>query len=277
MTRIFAALLVAAIIGIANGPATGSDRYITLASTTSTENSGLLGHLLPSFKSDTGIDVRVVAVGTGQAIRLARAGDADVLLIHHKPSEEQLVADGYGVARHEVMYNDFVLVGPQDDPADIAGKTSVGGALAAIAETEALFASRGDDSGTHKAELGLWSRAGIEFDQSTPDWYRELGSGMGATLVTSVALGAYTLSDRATWTSFAHKGDHAVLFEGDPLLFNQYAVILISPNRHPHTKTEDGQRFIDWLLSDAGQELIGSFEIDGQQLFFPNADVPAIN
>lgn len=278
MIKIFGTLLVAVIIGTASGPAGADNRYITLASTTSTENSGLLGHLIPLFKSDSGIDVRVVAVGTGQAVRLARAGDADVVLIHHKPSEDALVADGYGVARHEVMYNDFVLVGPQDDPAGIAGDTSILDALSEIAESRSAFASRGDDSGTHKAELGLWAAAGIELDQSSSlDWYRELGSGMGATLVTSVALGAHTLSDRATWTSFANKDGHTILVEGDPLLFNQYAVILIDEDRHPHVKSEDGQAFIDWLLSDAGQQLIESFTIDGQQLFFPNASGPAIN
>lgn len=254
-----------------------AEPFITLASTTSTENSGLLSHVVPQFTEATGIHVRVVALGTGQAMRLARAGDADVLLVHHRASEEAFVSDGFGVARHEVMYNDFVIIGPQDDPAGIAGDGSVKEAFKAIAENQALFASRGDDSGTHKAELALWLGAGVELDQASSAWYRELGSGMGATLVTSVALGAYTLSDRATWTSFANKDSHAILVEGDPLLFNQYAVILINPDRHPHTKAEEGQKFIDWLLSNEGQAAIGSFEIDGQQLFFPNAGGTAGN
>lgn len=252
------------------GPA-AAETYITLASTTSTENSGLLDHLLPQFEEKTGIDVRVIALGTGQAVRLAQAGDADVLLVHHRPFEEAFVADGYGVARHEVMYNDFILVGPADDPAQIAGGTDAQEALSRIAESASLFASRGDDSGTHKAELALWESVSIDVDGSEMPWYRELGSGMGATLVTSVGLDAYTLSDRATWTSFESQGDHTILVEGDPALFNQYAVILVNPERHAHTKAEEGQALIDWLISEQGQSEIAAFRVGNQQLFFPNA------
>lgn len=268
--RLIGALVMAVTVAL-GAPAVAADRYVMVASTTSTENSGLLEHLLPMFAEKTGITVRVVAVGTGQAIRLARNGDADVLLVHHRPSEEAFVAEGYGVARHEVMYNDFVVIGPVADPAGIAGVGSARAALSRIAATAAPFASRGDDSGTHKAESALWADAGVTLGAESRTWYREMGSGMGATLNAAVAMGAYTLSDRATWTGFANKQGHAVLVEGDPALFNQYAVILVNPERHPHVKAEDGQALIDWLISAEGQAAIAEFRVDGQQLFFPNA------
>lgn len=272
--RSVTAVLVAALV-VASGTSLADERFIVLASTTSTENSGLLGAILPAFTAESGIDVRVVAVGTGQALRLARNGDADVLLVHHRPSEEAFVADGFGVARHEVMYNDFVVVGPHDDPAGIAGMTQAVSALQRVAEAEAPFASRGDDSGTNLAERALWSVAGVPLGEDSRHWYREMGSGMGATLNAAVAMDAYALTDRATWVSFANKRDHVILVEGDPALFNQYAVILVSPQRHPHVRAADGQTLIDWLLSTAGQSAIAAFEVDDQQLFFPNA--PAIN
>ena len=261
--------LVAAVVG--GKPGGAEDRFITVASTTSTDNSGLFGHILPIFESETGIEVRVVAVGTGQAIRLAERGDADVLLVHHKPSEEKFVADGYGVRRLDVMYNDFVVVGPKSDPAGVRGMDDVAAAMAKVAAGEAVFASRGDNSGTHKKELGLWKAAGVDVGDAGGKWYRETGSGMGATLNTASGLGAYTLADRATWISFRNKGDLEILVEGDARLFNQYGVILVNSKKHPHVKAEDGQKFIDWLVSPAGQESIAQFEIDGQQLFYPNA------
>ena len=245
--------------------------YITVASTTSTKNSGLFDDILPKFTANTGIEVRVVAVGTGQAIRQARNGDADVLFVHHKPSEEKFVSDGFGVERFDVMYNDFVLIGPKSDPAGIAGGMDIVAAFTAIADTETPFASRGDDSGTNKKELGLWKAAGIDAKGNSGSWYRETGSGMGATLNAASAMGAYVLSDRATWLNFANKGDLDVLVDGDERLFNQYGVILVNPAKHPHVKVDLGQAFIDWLVSDEGQKIIGAYQIKGNQAFFPNA------
>lgn len=262
---------VIATFNMAPGVATSEPRFITLASTTSTENSGLFDHILPISMAQTGIEVRVIAVGTGQAIRLAKNGDTDVLLVHHKESEERLIADGFGVTRHDVMYNDFVLVGPRRDPAGVRGLADARSAFARIAERNSLFASRGDDSGTHKAEWALWSSTGINPETASGTWYREMGAGMGATLNAAVAMDAYTLVDRATWTSFANKREYAVLVQGDPDLFNQYGVILVNPEYHPHIKASLGRTFIAWLLSPEGQSAIASFEIDGQQLFFPNA------
>ncbi len=244
---------------------------ITLASTTSTENSGLFAHLLPRFTEATGITVRVVAVGTGQALRIARNGDADVLLVHHRPSEEAFVAEGYGVQRHDVMHNDFVLVGPRADPAALRGLHDAAAALARIAAARAPFASRGDDSGTHKKELGLWAAVGLDPSAASGAWYRETGSGMGATLNTAAAMGAYALSDRATWRAFQNKGDLEVLVEGDPRLLNPYGVILVNPARHPHVHAREAQAFIDWLVSESGQKAIAAFRVDGRQLFFPSA------
>ena len=266
--------LIAALIGASLGlmsVAAAADRYITLASTTSTENSGLFAHLLPQFEAASGIAVRVVAVGTGQAIRLAQNGDADVLLVHHRPSEEAFVAAGFGVERRDVMYNDFVLIGPAADPAGIRGMADAAAALGRIAAAAAPFASRGDDSGTHKAELALWSKAGVDQRAASGTWYRELGAGMGATLNTAAAMDAYTLADRGTWISFANKGDLDLLVAGDPVLFNPYGVILVNPVRHAHVKADDGQAFIDWLTGPAGQTAIAAFERGGQPLFFPGA------
>ncbi len=245
---------------------------ITLASTTSTENSGLFAHLLPRFTGASGIAVRVVAVGTGQALRMARNGDADVLLVHHRPSEEAFVAAGYGVQRHDVMYNDFVLVGPRADPASLRGLDDAAAALARVAATRAPFASRGDDSGTHKKELGLWAAAGLDPSGASGTWYRETGSGMGATLNAAAAMGAYALSDRATWLAFRNQGDLEVLVEGDHRLFNPYGAILVSPARHTHVHAREGQAFIDWLISGAGRTAIAAYRLDGRQLFFPNAE-----
>lgn len=261
---------IVTVLALAAGVAAGEQRFITLASTTSTENSGLFEHILPMFTTSTGIDVRVVAVGTGQAIRLAKNGDADVLLVHHRESEERFVAEGFGVARHEVMYNDFVLVGPRRDPAGVKDMADARSALVRIAETKSPFASRGDDSGTHMAERALWKSAGADPGAASETWYREMGAGMGATLNAAIAMDAYTLVDRATWTSFANKRGYVVLVEGDPALFNQYAVILVNPERHPYVKAAAGRAFIAWLLSPVGQSAIASFAIDGQQVFFPN-------
>jgi tungstate transport system substrate-binding protein len=270
-SMLFGALLATGL-GLTVGPALGQDKFITVASTTSTENSGLFGYLLPIFQEKTGIEVRVVAVGTGQAIELARNGDADVLFVHHKPSEEKFVAEGFGVERREVMYNDYVIVGPASDPAGIKGDKDVVDAMGKIAAAETPFASRGDDSGTHKAELALWQDAGIDVAGASGTWYRETGSGMGPTLNIAAGMDAYALTDRGTWLSFDNRQDLEILVEGDPRLFNQYGIILVNPAKHPHVKAELGQTFIDWVLSDEGQETIGAFKINGQQAFFPNAE-----
>ncbi|TVR84912.1 MAG: hypothetical protein EA405_00315 [Rhodospirillales bacterium] len=263
-------LLALALLLAAPG-ASAQERFITVASTTSTEHSGLLGHILPLFQAESGIAVRVVAVGTGQAIRLAERGDADVLLVHHTPSEERFVAEGYGVERFDVMYNDFVIVGPEDDSAGVRGYTDAAEALRCIAEAEAPFASRADDSGTHKREMELWQAAGVDARAASGRWYRETGSGMGSTLNTARGVGAYALADRGSWLGFASKSDLVILVEGDARLFNPYGVILVSPARHPHVKAADGQAFIDWLVSDAGQQAIADFRVEGEPLFFPNA------
>ena len=254
-----------------SGPASAQDEFIVVQSTTSTQNSGLFDHILPIFTEKTGIEVRVVAVGTGQAINNAANGDGDVLFVHAKPSEEKFVADGDGVERFDVMYNDFVIVGPADDPAGVAGMTDVVAALEKIAEAEAPFASRGDDSGTHKAELALWGQTDVDVAAASGGWYRETGSGMGATLNTGTAMGAYIMTDRATWISFGNKGDYQIAVEGDPKMFNQYGIILVNPEKHPNVKAELGQQFVDWVISDEGQAAIADYKVDGQQLFFPNA------
>ncbi len=269
--KVLAICTLTALVLAAPRPGAAEERFLTLASTTSTENSGLFAHLIPLFEAQTGIKVRVVAVGTGQALRLARNGDADVLLVHHKPSEETFVAKGYGVARLDVMYNDFLIVGPADDPAGIRGKNTASRAFRAIAEKEALFVSRGDDSGTHKKEVSMWRRASIDVGAASGTWYRETGSGMGATLNTANALGAYSMTDRATWLFFKNKGNLEVLVEGDPVLFNQYGAILVSKERHPHVKSVEGHTFIVWLTSKDGQNAIADYKVDGKQLFFPNA------
>ncbi len=259
---------------VLSGAAQADDPFITVASTTSTKNSGLFDHLLPRFEDATGIAVRVLAVGTGQAIRLARNGDADVLLVHHKPSEQQFVADGYGVARLDVMYNDFVLVGPADDPARIGGMSDAPAALARLAAAAVPFLSRGDDSGTHKRELALWRAAGIEVGTVSGSWYREAGAGMGATLNTAAAMSAYALADRGTWLGFRNKADLTILVAGDQRLFNPYGVILVNPAKHPHVKAALGQRFVDWLVSPQGQAAIAEFRINGEPAFTPNAAPP---
>jgi tungstate transport system substrate-binding protein len=246
--------------------------FITVASTTSTENSGLFGYLLPIFTGRTGIDVHVVAVGTGQAIKIAERGDADVLFVHDKPAEEKFVAAGYSTERRDVMYNDFVIVGPEDDPAHIKGDSSAAKAMATIAGAKVPFVSRGDESGTNAKELELWRAAGIEPARAGQgSWYRETGSGMGATLNTAAAMDGYTLTDRGTWISFKNKGDLEVLVEGDPDLFNQYGIMLVNPARFPQVKAKDGQAFVDWVLSPEGQKAIAGYKIAGKQLFFPNA------
>jgi tungstate transport system substrate-binding protein len=251
------------------------DKFIIVQSTTSTQNSGLFEHILPQFTKKTGIEVRVVAVGTGQALKNAENGDGDVVLVHSKSDEEKFVADGFGVKRHDVMYNDFIIVGPAADTAKIAGIKDSPEALKKIAEVEAPFASRGDESGTHKAELKLWQDAGIDPRPSSGTWYLETGSGMGATLNTAVGKDAYTLTDRGTWLSFANKSDFKVMVEGDPKLFNQYGVILVNPAKHKSVKAQEGQAFIDWLTGSEGQAAIAGYKIDGQQLFFPNAGPPS--
>ena len=261
------ALAAWTVTGVVNA----ADSFITVASTTSTEASGLFDYMLPKFTDKTGIEVRVVAVGTGQAIKLAENGDADVLFVHHTPSEQKFVDAGYGVERFDLMYNDFVLIGPKSDPAGVSGMTDVAAALDKIAQAEAPFASRGDDSGTHKKELSLWQDAAVEVAAESGDWYRETGSGMGATLNTASGMNAYVLSDRATWLKFGNRGDLDILVEGDKKLFNQYGIILVSPEKHPHVKADSGQQFIDWVLSEQGQQLIGEYRLEGQQAFFPNA------
>ena len=255
-------------LSLLSAPAAAQDDFITVASTTSTEQSGLFGHILPMFEDATGIEVRVVAQGTGQALETGRRGDADVVFVHAKPAEEAFVAEGAGVERHDVMYNDFVIVGPAEDPAGIRGGDDAVQALNKIAASRSTFASRGDDSGTHQAERALWEQAGVE---PSGEWYRELGSGMGPTLNTSAEMPAYTLTDRATWLAFENKGALEILVEGDPRLFNQYGVILVNPEKQPHVKAEAGQAFIDWLVSAEGQAAIADYKIGGQQLFFPNA------
>ena len=246
----------------------GERPYVTLASTTSTENSGLLSYVLPRFTEETGVDVRVVARGTGQAIRLAERGDCDVILVHHRPSEDAFVRDGYGVERHEVMYNDFVLVGPKSDPAGVHGLTDVAEAFDRIRTRAVTFASRGDDSGTHKREVEVWSATdrGVPGDGAR-GWYRETGSGMGATLNIAQQLDAYCLTDRGTWISFKNKDRLALMVKGDARLHNPYGAILVSPKRHPHVKAAHGQRLIDWLRSDAGRDAIEGFRLHGEQLF----------
>jgi tungstate transport system substrate-binding protein len=252
-------------------PAAAQDQTITVASTTSTQDSGLFDHILPLFEAESGITVKVVAQGTGQALETGRRGDADVVFVHAKAQEEQFVTDGFGVERFDVMYNDFVLVGPASDPAGVAGTQDIAAALQAIEASEAPFVSRGDNSGTHSAELRLWNAAGIDIEASKGDWYREIGQGMGAALNTATGMGAYVLADRGTWLSFSNRGDLDVLVEGDRRLFNQYGVMLVSADKHPHVKTEAGQAFVDWLISDEGQSAIADYKIEGQQLFFPNA------
>ena len=255
-------------------PAFAQQRSITLASTTSTEQSGLFGHILPIFTRETGVAVRVVALGTGQALDVGRRGDADVVLVHDRAAEERFVAQGFGGPRRHVMFNDFVITGPAADPARIAVLGDTAEALRRIAAARAPFISRGDRSGTHAAELRLWQLAGIDPASGRGQWYREVGQGMGPALNTAAAQGAYILADRGTWLSFRNRQDQRILIEGDPRLSNQYGVMLVNALRHPHVKAADGQRLIEWLVSAAGQAAIAGYRINGEQLFFPNADKP---
>jgi tungstate transport system substrate-binding protein len=264
MSRILFALVLCA-------SAHAQEKFITVASTTSTEQSGLFKHLLPVFEAKTGIKVRVVAVGTGQALDIGRRGDADVVLVHAKPLEEKFMAEGQGVKRYDVMYNDFVLIGPKSDPAKVAGMKDVAAAFRRIRETQAPFVSRGDRSGTHFAELEIWKLAGVDIAQAKGSWYRDTGQGMGPALNTAAAMNAYILADRGTWLSFRNRGDLTIVVEGDKRLYNQYGVMLVNPARHPTVKKEMGQAFVDWLISAEGQKAIAEYKINGEQLFFPNA------
>ena len=266
-TRIAMAAALALLLAAAPARA----EFITLQSTTSTQNSGLLDAVLPRFEEETGIEVRVVAIGTGQALENARRGDGDALLVHARADEEAFVAEGYGTERRDVMYNDFVIVGPAADPAGVRGTEGAAAALRAIAEAHAPFLSRGDDSGTHKAELALWKAAGVDAQAASGTWYREAGQGMGATLNVGIGMGAYVLTDRATWVAFGNTDGFEVVVEGDPALFNQYGVVPVSPERHPRVKAREARAFADWITGPEGQAAIAEFRVDGQQLFFPNA------
>jgi tungstate transport system substrate-binding protein len=263
------ALYVGAIAAYA--PAIAEDRSIVVASTTSTQDSGLFGYLLPIFKAKTGIEVKVIAQGTGQALDTARRGDADVVFVHAKPQEEKFLAEGFGVKRFDVMYNDFVLIGPKDDPAGLKGK-DIETTLRAIQAKGTPFVSRGDRSGTHAAELALWKQAGIDIAATKGPWYREIGQGMGAALNAASGMNGYVLSDRGTWISFKNRGDLQIVVEGDKRLFNQYGVMLVNPEKYPSVKKDLGQTFVDWLISPEGQAAIAGYKIDGQQLFFPDAE-----
>ena len=254
-------------------PSHAQEKFITLASTTSTEQSGLFKHLLPAFEKKTGIAVRVVAVGTGQALDQGRRGDADVVFVHDKPAEEKFVADGFGTERREVMYNDFIIIGPKTDPAKAQGRDVLEG-LKKIEGNQAPFVSRGDKSGTHAAEVRYWKLAGIDIDKQKGAWYRACGCGMGPALNTAASMNAYLLADRGTWLSFKNRQELGIVVEGDTKLFNQYGVMLVNPAKHPHVKKDLGQTFIDWLVSPAGQNAIASYKIGGEQLFFPNARMP---
>lgn len=267
MLRSALALFAALAFG---GSAWAEEKSILMASTTSTEQSGLFSHILPIFEKETGINVRVVALGTGQALDTARRGDADVVFVHDEPAEEKFISEGYGVKRSQVMYNDFVLIGPKSDPAKVGGKDILE-ALRKIAAAKAPFVSRGDKSGTHAAELRYWKAAKVDLNMAKGPWYKDTGSGMGPALNTAASLNSYILADRGTWLSFKNKADLKILVEGDSRLFNQYGVILVNPEKHPHVKKEAGQKFIDWLISPAGQQAIATYKIDAQQLFFPNA------
>lgn len=272
--RGFLALAAATVLASAR-VATAQDKSIVVSSTTSTQDSGLFGHILPLFKAKTGIDVKVVSQGTGQALDTGRRGDADVVFVHAKSAEEKFLAEGEGVKRYPVMYNDFVLIGPKGDPAGIKGMKDVAKALQVIKDKQADFISRGDRSGTHIAEINLWNVSGIDIDKEKGPWYKSVGQGMGAALNTANASNAYVLSDRGTWLSFKNKGDLQILVEGDKRLFNQYGVMLVNPAKHPNVKKDLGQQFIDWLVSPEGQKAIADYKINGEQLFYPNASDPS--
>jgi len=265
-------LLLAA--SLAALPAVAQDKFIVVASTTSTEQSGLFGHILPVFQKKTGIQVRVVALGTGQALDLARRGDADVVLVHARAAEEKFLAEGHGVRRYPVMYNDFVLIGPKSDPARVTEGKDILEALKKIRAAGAPFVSRGDRSGTHIAELDLWKMAGIDIGREKGPWYKDTGQGMGPALNTAAAMNGYILADRGTWISFKNRGELAVAVQGDRRLFNQYGIMLVNPARHPNVKKDLGQVFVDWVISPEGQKAIAGYKIGGEQLFFPNANQP---
>ena len=269
--RILLAAALALCACIPGLPASAQERFITVASTTSTEQSGLFGHLLPAFTKKTGIAVKVVAVGTGQALDIGRRGDADVVFVHDRAAEDKFMSEGQGVKRYDVMYNDFVVVGPKQDPAHVAKDPDVLDAFRKIAAAKAPFVSRGDRSGTHAAELRTWKDAGVDIAAVRDGWYREIGQGMGPALNMAAAIGGYVLADRGTWLSFKNRQDLAILVEGDKRLFNQYDVMLVNPKLHPSVKAQDGQAFVDWLISPEGQKTIADYKIEGQQLFFPNA------
>ncbi|MBN8982711.1 MAG: substrate-binding domain-containing protein [Rhizobiales bacterium] len=262
--------ILASLIAFAT-PSSAQDRFITVASTTSTEQSGLFGFLLPKFTEKTGIAVKVVAVGTGQALDIGRRGDADVVFVHDKAAEEKFLGEGFATKRQDVMYNDFVVIGPKSDPAKIMGSKDINAALKAIANTKSPFISRGDKSGTHAAELRLWKDAGVDVEQGKSSWYREIGQGMGPALNMASSSNAYVLSDRGTWLSFKNRGDLVIVAEGDKRLFNQYGVMLVNPAKYPNVKAKDGQAFVDWLVSQDGQTTIGDYKIGGEPLFFPNS------
>jgi tungstate transport system substrate-binding protein len=272
MKMITRRLVIAAAALVFAGQASAQEKSIVVASTTSTQDSGLFGHILPMFKAKTGIDVKVVAQGTGQALDTARRGDADVVFVHAKPAEEKFLSEGFGVKRYPVMYNDFILVGPKGDPAGIKGSKDIVAALGAIKAKGADFISRGDKSGTHQAELNLWKVAGIDIAKDKGPWYKEIGQGMGAALNTASASNAYVLADRGTWLSFKNRGELEIAVEGDKRLFNQYGVMLVNPEKHPSVKKDLGQQLIDWLVSSAGQKAIADYKINGEQLFYPNAN-----
>ena len=268
--RFIVAALIAAVAALAM-PAQAQEKFITVASTTSTEQSGLFGFVLPIFQKSTGIAVRVVALGTGQALDMARRGDADVVFVHDPAAERKFVSDGYGIGHRDVMYNDFVLIGPKGDPAKVAGGKDITAALQTVQAAQAPFVSRGDKSGTPAAEVRLWKDAGIDIAKQKGPWYRETGSGMGPALNTASSMNAYILADRGTWLSFKNRGDLGIVVEGDKRLFNQYGVMLVNPAKHPHVKKDLGQTFVDWVVSPDGQRAIAQYTIGGQQLFFPNA------
>ena len=278
MVKVRRALLAALAVFVVGGgaPAAAQERFITVASTTSTEQSGLFGHILPQFEQKTGIKVRVVALGTGQALDLARRGDADVVFVHAKAAEEKFIGEGFGIARYPVMYNDFVLIGPKSDPAKVGGGRDITEALRKVQSAQAPFVSRGDKSGTHMAELDLWKAAGVELDKAKGPWYRDTGQGMGPALNTAASMNAYVLADRGTWLAFKNRGELGILVEGDRRLFNQYGVMVVNPARHPHVKKDLGQAFVDWVVSADGQKAIADYKINGEQLFFPNAGQPGV-
>jgi len=269
--RAMARVLVLGVCAAFAGVGVAQEPFINVASTTSTEQSGLFKHLLPEFQKDTGIAVRVVAVGTGQALDIGKRGDADVVFVHDKAAEEKWLAEGNGVKRYPVMYNDFVLIGPKADPAHVAGGKDITVALKKVSEAKSPFVSRADKSGTHSAELRLWNDAGVDIATAKGPWYRETGSGMGPALNTAAGLDAYILSDRGTWLNFHNRGNLTIVVEGDKRLFNQYGVMLVNPAKHPNVKKDLGQKFIDWLVSERGRDVIASYKINGEQVFFPNA------